>query len=291
MPLEVRCPVCHMPVPGDRPSHCPFCQQALPTQPTPAADEGAWWVTGSPASTPVAPMPSLTPASPPRPEAPPPPPAPRPPSQPRIELPPPSNGPSTAARPPADTVAPQPSSILKPVPSPVRTEPVARPVVVELEPATEGSSPGVLLGGMALVLGVLGFAAIWVPSLKLVGVVLAGLGLLLGLCVLLWALSRGAVACGFPAAGVLTSAQALAVAAILFWSRPVPVEAGGGGGGGQKPPPNQQPPQAVKPKLEDVPPLLDRPQVAKLLAQASAADRRSSAALVGDVAQKVVDLV
>src|SRR5262245_5910976 len=197
MPVEVRCPGCHMPISGNRPSHCPFCQQALPAQPMLAADDGAWWVTGSPASTPVAPMPSLTPppAAPKVEAQPQQTPAPRPPSFPKIELPPASAAPTPAARPAANAVAAQPTPILRPVPapqpapSPVRIEPVARPVAeaapVEEEPAEEpaaegSSSPGVLLGGMALALGVLGFAALWVPALKLVGVVLAGLGLLLG---------------------------------------------------------------------------------------------------------------
>src|SRR5262249_36187341 len=132
--------------------------------------------------------------------------------------------------------------------------------------ASDDANPGVLLGSAALGLGVLGFAALWSPALSLVGVALAGLGLLLGLCLCLWAGSRGPAAYGFPVAGAVARAQALVVAAVLLWqARAGPVPGSAEEGGAEEPPPPGT--AAARPTLEDVPPLLKRADLARLLIQ------------------------
>jgi HEAT repeat protein len=148
---------------------------------------------------------------------------------------------------------------------------------------------GVLLGSVALVLGALGFAAAWVPALWLVGVVLAGLGFLLGACVLLWAMPHGAAASGFPAAGTAVSLQGLIVAGALLWlSRsPGPAQMGGDGETDDSRPVSSSSAAA----LRDVPPLLLRKDLGKALNGSEDRVRRETATVLGDISGQLNEAV
>jgi HEAT repeat protein len=122
-----------------------------------------------------------------------------------------------------------------------------------------------------------------------VGVVLAGLGFLLGACVLLWAMPHGAAASGFPAAGTVVSLQGLIVAGALLWLSRSPGPARPGGEGETEDSRPAAAPSAAA--LRDVPPLLLRKDLGKALNGSEDRVRRETATVLGDVAGQLNDAV
>jgi HEAT repeat protein len=131
------------------------------------------------------------------------------------------------------------------------------------------------------VLGALGFAAAWVPALWLVGVVLAGLGFLLGACVLLWAMPRGASASGFPMAGTAVSLQGLIVAGTLLW---LPRSPGPAAAGEVSDADGYREAVVSAPGIRDVPQLLARKDLGKVLTRSDDRLSRETATALGDIA-------
>jgi hypothetical protein len=102
------------------------------------------------------------------------------------------------------------TAVIAPVAAPHRTEQghqVGAPVI-NIAPPRRGSS----LGVASLVLGILAFLICWIPFVNLLGVPLAGLGLLLGVIGFVVALTRKGASIGYPIAGSAICGLALFVA-------------------------------------------------------------------------------
>jgi HEAT repeat protein len=138
-------------------------------------------------------------------------------------------------------------------------------------------------------MGFLGFAAAWVPALWLVGVVLAGLGFLLGACVLLWAMPRGAAATGFPAAGTVVSLQGVIVAIMLAWLSRSPIPATAGESSEKDD--SRQAAASTAPSLAVISSLLAREELGKVLTGSEVRASRQAATALGDIAGALSDAV
>ncbi len=95
----------------------------------------------------------------------------------------------------------------------VATPHSAQVTAKSIEPPANQPAPLALL---AILFGLLAFGMAWLPSLRPLAAILAGLGLLVGVSLLPTALNRGLQACGLSLAGTLVSLQGLILAVAML---------------------------------------------------------------------------